>query len=314
MSQRTFLQLITPPTAEPVVLAVLKKHLRQDAPVDDLTPAISIASGSHPIAAAYSLLGTAVTVTNKQPVFLLEAGACGAGGSVAAKLQHRDGTAAWADVADGAFTTVTEANDNAIQELAYTGLKSSVRPVATVAGAACEFAVTVLLFDPVAEEDSLLEDNLKTAREFCEESQERSYCEQVWELTMDDWPEDSGDIELERGPWISVDSVIYTGVDGVPITLVEDTDYVVSLHPCRGIIRLAYGMAWPNATLAVIDPIVVVFTTGMTVVPQRVQQAILLIADWLNEHRGDDPHDMDATTMRAVESLLQFDSRRLPFA
>jgi len=312
MSQRTYLQLVTPPIAEPVDLATFKRHLRQGVPADDLTESISIAAGSHAIIAAFGLEGTAITVTNKQPVFLLEAGACGAGGSVACKLQHRDGTDAWVDVTGGAFTTVTEANDNAIQELAYIGIKASVRPVSTVAGAACEFAVTCLLFDPDAAEDTLLAGYLKAGREFCAEFQERSYCSQVWELTMDGWPENGGDIKLERGPWISVDEVSYTDIDGTETTLIEHTDYEVSLN--RGIIRLAYGMSWPTATLAVIDPIVVTLTTGMTTVPQRIQQAILLVATWLDAHRGDDPHDMDQTAMRAVKSLLSFDSRGVPFA
>ncbi len=290
-----------------MALAVLKRHVRQGAPSDDLIPAISISLGSHDIG---NREGASVDVTGRQPVFLLTAGTCEAGGSVTVKLQHRDGEADWADVPGGEFPVVTEANHKAIYELAYTGIKDRVRAVAAVAGAACEFAVTALLFDPDAEEDDLLLGYLKAAREYCEEYQERSYCEQVWELTMDAWP--VGDIKLERGPWISVDSVKYTGVDGAETTLVEGTDYEVSLR--RGIIRLAYGKSWPSATLHVIDPIVVQFTAGMPTVPRRIQQAILLLADWMHEHRGDDPHDMDAATMRAVKALLGFDSWGVPFA
>jgi len=291
-------------------LAVFKRHLRQDAPADDLAPAISIASGSHAIIAAYGLLGAAITVTNKQPVWLLEAGACGVGGSVAVKLQHRDGSDAWADVTDGAFTLVNEDNDNAIQELAYAGVKSSVRAVATVAGAACEFAVTALLFDPAAEEDALLLGYLKAARTYAEDYQNRSYCEQIWETTMDEWPDD-GDIKLERGPWLSVDEVAYTDVDGTETILIEDTDYVVSLR--RGVLRLAYGMSWPSVTLAVIDPIVITFTTGMTSIPADVVSAILLYAGWLVGHRGEDAAK-DDDTLKAVKRLLDMDSWGVPFA
>lgn len=304
------LRLITPPTTEPVALAVLKRHLRQGTPGDDLAPVISIAAGSHAVGVHE---GAAVPVAGRQPIFLLNAGACSAGGSVTVQLQHRDGAEAWADVPGGAFAAVTEANDNAIYELAYTGIKSSVRAVATVAGAPCEFAVTALLYDPVAEEDELLLGYLKAAREYCEEFQERSYCEQTWELTMDGWPEGGGDIKLERGPWISVDSVQYTDYAGAVTSLAENIDYVVSLP--RGILRPTYGKTWPSTTLHVIDPIVIQYTAGMARIPQRVQQAILLLAAHWHENReavliGSISKELEF----AVKALLGFDSRGVPFA
>ena len=43
----------------------------------------------------------------------------GAGGTVDVKLQHSDDGAAWSDVGSGAFTQVTESNDNAVYEKVY---------------------------------------------------------------------------------------------------------------------------------------------------------------------------------------------------
>lgn len=302
------LQRIAAPTQEPVSLAVFKRHLRQGAPTDDLTPAISIPLGAYAIGVHN---GTAITVTNKQPVFLLHAGTCGDGGSVAVKLQHRDGAAAaWADVTEDTFTLVTEANDNAIQELAYTGIKSSVRPVATVAGAACEFAVTALLFDPATDEDDLLKRYLKAAWEFCENAQDRSYCEQTWEQIMDAWPNDNGDIILERGPWKVISSIKWKSTDGKETPLTVDTDYVYSLP--RGRIRPAYGKYWPTGTLYPIDGVAIRFIVGMETVPQTTISAILIVAAWIAENRGEDPRGMEKKTLEAVMNLLGADSWGVP--
>ena len=306
------LERITAPASEPVTLAAMKQHLRQGSTLyDDVESQASIAPGNQSIAAAYSLAGASVTVTGYQPLVILTAGAVGAGGSFTVKLQHRNSTGdAWADVTGGAFATVTSANDEATFELAYTGTYAYLRAVATVAGAACNFGVSVLLFKPEAAEDTLISGLITTGREYCEEITERSYVAQTWELTLDDWPANNGPIKLPRRPVTAVTSIKYKDTDGTETTLTVDTDYIVSLKQAR--IVLAYGESWPSETLYPIDAITVRYTTGGTYF-KRVESAIKLMTAWLYTHRGDDPHDMDEAAMNAVRLLLGPDSLGVPF-
>ena len=81
---------------------------------------------------------------------------------MACKLQHRDDVAdAWVDVPAGAFATVTEATDNATYELAYSGGKRYVRAVCTVAGAACEFGVSVLEYAGSVADSAWIEEKVE---------------------------------------------------------------------------------------------------------------------------------------------------------
>ncbi len=150
------------------------------------------------------------------------------------------------------------------------------------------------------------------ARELIEELSERSLCAQTWDLYLDDWPESDGPIKLPRGPIQSVTSVKYTDSAGTETTLTVTTDYLVSTVRAR--IIPAYGCSWPSAILRPIDAIVVRFVAGYTTVPARYKNAILLATSGFYNHRGDDPHDMDAATMRAVKALIGPDSLGVPFA
>jgi len=163
-------KIITPVATEPVNIGEAKTHLRlvSDTFPGDVTTYQSIAPGLHTTAASYSLVGAAVDVLGYTTLVSLNAGACGTGGSVAAKIQQSDDTMIWEDFPGGAFTTVTESSDNAVQELAYSGTKQNIRVVATVATASCSFSADVVTKTGDSVEDTLSEALITAAREYCE--------------------------------------------------------------------------------------------------------------------------------------------------
>jgi uncharacterized phiE125 gp8 family phage protein len=311
---RTYLQLVTPPTVEPVTLAEAKRHLHLDGSLAaDVETTASIPAGDHVIAAAFSLEGAPVEVLGLQALALLDVGAIPAGATLTVKLQERDLlTDAWADVTGGAFDAVTAANDEQVFSLAYAGIKKYLRAVATVAGDVIPFGLSIQTYNPDAAEDSTIQDKAISAREFIEEQSERSLCAQTWDLYMDAWPADNGPIKLPRGPIQSVTSVKYTDSAEVQTTLTVTTDYLVSTVQAK--IIPAYNKCWPMAALRPIDAIVVRYVAGYVTVPRRYREAVLLVTSWGYNHRGDDPHDMDASTMRAVKALIGPDSLGVPFA
>lgn len=196
---------IAAPTIEPVSLSELKDHLRIDAGTlaDALAVEQTILAGSHAIAPAYGLVGATIDVLGYTVLVILTAGTCGGGGSVDVKLQDSANGVAWADVVGGAFATVTPANDETTYELAYTGTRRYLRAVSTVAGAACEFGVSVIKRVPVSLEDTLLSGFITAARQYSEGFQNRAFITQTWELALDDWP---GTIQVPLPPLQLVDS------------------------------------------------------------------------------------------------------------
>jgi uncharacterized phiE125 gp8 family phage protein len=275
-------RITTPITTEPLTLAEVKAHLRLDSSTYAGGTATyqSIAPGSHAIAASYGLTGASVEVLGKEALVNLNMGACGTGGSVTAKIQESDEGTHWSDFA--AFATVTETNDNAVQEKEYTGGKRYIRVVATVAGAACAFSADVVTKSGEAAEDALLTSLITVAREYCEGYLWRALATQTIEAYPARFP-CCNCIELPRPPLQSVTSIQYKDSSGTETTMTEGTDYIVDADSNVGRIVLPNGKLWPVASYPV-NPIKIVYVAGYckeNPIPISIKQAmLLLIGHW----------------------------------
>jgi len=287
--------LDTAPAIYPVTLADVKMQLYLDSGTfaDNVTSTQSIAPGSHAIAAAYSLVGTGVDVLGHDTIVLLESGTNGAGASVACKIQESDDNITFTDWTGGAFTQVTEANDNATQDIAYTGVKQYVRVVCTVAVDACSFGVSMVENAAIFAVDTLLTNLIISATEWAESYTKRRFINQIWNYYLDKFP--AGDaIVLPFGNLQSTGlSIKYKDTDGAETTMTLTTDYLVETNGANyGRIVLPYGETWPSDVLYPSNPIAIKFMCGYgavaTSVPYRAKAAILRLVAKMYESRGED--------------------------
>lgn len=311
-------KLVSAPTVEPVSLQEAKRHLYLDAGSfeDNVISNQSIAPGSHGVVASYGLKGAGVDISEAGNVLaVLEAGTLGAGTTVDVKLQESDTDtdSAYLDADDGAFAQVTESTGNQSYSLQYLGYKKYVRAVATVASAASEFGLSIILEAPANTQDADIARLIKVGRRHCENFQNRAYVTQTWDLFLDHFPR-AGEIRIPRPPLQSVTSLKYRDLSGKMQTigfldtsgtpLLETDDYIVDVVSEPGRLALKRGFRWPD-TDNNIQAVQIRFVCGYGLaadVPEEIKQAILLKVGELYEHRGDELEDPKIE--RAIEGLL----------
>jgi uncharacterized phiE125 gp8 family phage protein len=302
--------LKTAPTIEPITLTELLLHLRQDS--DDiataLTTAQSILPGSHAIADNYTThAGAGVSVTGKTAIVNLNAGTVGDGGTVDAKIQESNDNATWTDWTGGAFTQVTAANDNAIQEKQYTGSMAYIRVVAKVLVGACEFGADILTISHENVEDNWLNDAIQTAREDVEDTTRRALLTQTWYYYLDQFPSRNY-IVIPFGNLQSVTSIKYKDSDGTETTMTVTTDYLVETNGegC-GRLVLPYGVSWPSVTLYPSNPITIELVCGWTaaaLLPKKITAAVKMICANLYANRGEQVIGQTVSEDKTAERLL----------
>lgn len=257
--------LITAPAIEPVTLAELKLFLRLDSGsfADNVDESQSLKPDNYAVADNYTThVGTGIDVLGYEALVVLNSGTNGASGTVDCKIQESDDDSAYTDWTGGAFTQVTEANDNAVQEKAYTGTKQYIRTVAKVLVAACDFGTTVIRRTVTSVEDDLLEELITTARQDVENDSRRALITQTWDFYLDAFPSEDY-IKLPLGNLQDISYVKYTDSDGDQTTMTVDTDYYVEKNGDQcGRVVLPYGVSWPSFTAYPTKAILIRYVCG----------------------------------------------------
>jgi uncharacterized phiE125 gp8 family phage protein len=270
---------------------------------------------AHPtFATGYYLIGAGVDVLNYQAVVELSSGTNGATGTLDVKIQESADNTTFTDWTGGAFTQITTDGagatepDNATYDLTYTGEKRYVRVVARVLLATCEFGVSVLRYQAITTEDTLLTRLIESARSQAEAETWRALITQTWDAYLDAWPTKNY-IALPFPPLQSVTSVSWKDTDGTETTLTVTTDYIVETNGTGyGRIVLPYGGTWPSGTMYPSNPIKIRFICGYglaAAVPSGIKAAMLLMISDLYENRGEVVVGAPvARITRAIDSLL----------
>ena len=301
------LKLKTAPATEPLSLADVKNHLKLDSGsfADNLESIQSITPGSHAIADNFTThVGASIEVFGYQAVVNLISGTNGATGTVDVKIQESDDEITWADWYS--FTQVTEANDNATYEKAYTGTKRYIRTVAKVLLAACEFGTEVLRYAVTSTEDAQLTAWITAVRQRVEEETWRPLITQTWEGYLDAWPSGRS-LMIPKPPLQSV-TIKYKNQtdDDYDNTF---TSFMTDIISEPGRIVLNYNADWPGDALFAANGVQITFDCGYgaaaTDVPYPIRAAMLMMVSDLYENRGEVMIGAAVNKIdRAVDNLL----------
>ena len=306
-------KLYAAPAIEPVTLSEIKEHCRitSNSFADDFTRAQSIPPGPY---FKQTVTGTAVDVQGTQALMVADFGTVNALAPVTVKLQELVDNTTWADVVGGALAQVTDATDNAVVELAYTGAQRYVRAVATVGGGeavvSSYFSVSIEKNAPLNSEDLYLASLITTARKEAEQITGRAFITQTRDVFLHYFPFRSNMILLPGGSLQSVSHVKYKDAEAVETTLTEDTDYLLDTggDDCPGAIVLPYSGQWPSFTPYPVQAVSIRYICGYGAtaasVPENIRHAIKIMVADLYENRETNIIGLQLTTINTVKRLL----------
>ena len=153
----------------------------------------------------------------------------------------------------------------------------------------------------ITQDDMLITMLIGAARRYAEMYCNRSFITQQWRLVLDSFPGPSLSgvpfgvtyslpghaILLERGPVLSLDSIIYTAMDGTEVPM-PMTDWTADLSGGLARVTPKFGKIWP-IPIPQIGAVKVNYTAGYgpsaADVPEGIRQWILLRVSTLYENR-----------------------------
>lgn len=144
----------------------------------------------------------------------------------------------------------------------------------------------------VTDEDALIDSLIGAAREWIEAVTNRALLDQVWTLTLEDFPPDDV-IVLPRPPLLSVTSVQYVDTAGATQTWAS-SNYQVQKpggpYAERGRIQPKFTLIPPVVQPDTLDAVIVLFRAGygtsVESVPRPIRQALGMLVAHLYENRS----------------------------
>jgi len=141
------------------------------------------------------------------------------------------------------------------------------------------------------DEDTLIDIIIKAARQSAESMTRRSLASQVFELSLDDFPEE--EIVLPMPPVESITSIKYKDSDGVETTWDSSKYVFYNSEPAK--IIPVYGEVFPSFTPYPAGAVKIRFTAGYKtsgtdislIIPEAIKQALLLLIGSFYENRED---------------------------
>lgn len=273
------LNLKTAPATEPITLSEIKEYLK----ISDYADTCAGLTIEEIILIETRTPGTVngsyVDVLGYTAIVELNVGTISTNGKLDVKIQESNDHSTWVDWYS--FSQVNPSTHQQTFKYQYNGDNRYIRVVAVLQTANADYAVNVILNQNYTSDDTYLSSLITTARQYCEDYQNRAYITQTWEISLDEFPDV---IEIPKGNLQTVDSIKYTNSDNVTTTLIVTTDYVTSIRGILGRIVPAYNKTWPTFTPCPLDPVVITFTCGYGTaaqVPGKVILAMkLLISHW----------------------------------
>lgn len=297
--------LVTPPTLEPITIHELRQHLYLDSANAEPAPgaptvalagagAGNVNSGAHRYRVTFvtddgetdgGIVSSAVTTSAGDGKVAVSAIPTG-GSSITSRKLYR--TAAGGST----YLLLTTIADNTTTTYADNIADASL-------GAGCPTTNTTM--------DPYLTAILKAAREQVEAITRRSLLTQTWDYFLDSWP-DGDAIVLPFGCLASVTSLKYKDSAGTETTMTVTTEYLAEVNgEGLGRIVLPYGVPWPSGTLYPSNPISIRFVCGWTtqaLVPFAIKAAVKMLCSDLYEMRGEPVLGQTVVENKTVDRLL----------
>jgi uncharacterized phiE125 gp8 family phage protein len=139
----------------------------------------------------------------------------------------------------------------------------------------------------LTDDDALVTSLNETATDYIQDTLEKSFTDEVFELHLDGFPDNDCPIDIHRTPLDSITSIKYIDTDGVEQTMTA-ANYKVDTVGEPASVHLAFGKSWPTAREEV-NAVKVTFTAGygtaITDVPERYKTIIKHMFAHLYEHR-----------------------------
>lgn len=167
----------------------------------------------------------------------------------------------------------------------------------------------------IADDDSVIEPKIRTARELAETFTNRAFLTQTWDLFLDAFPSSSNAICLPKPPLQSVTSVKYVDENGVQQTW-ANTNYTVDIAKEGGQIFPNYNVVYPTTRLernAVEIRFIAGYGSNAQDVPEAIKDAIMMQVGHLYNNRESTAVGVQVTSIPKADEWLLYPYRYLRF-